>query len=40
MLLLSEIGDYINIRKPIDELRKTNRKYMDNPFQLNDVDRH
>ena len=32
-----QFGDYVNIRKPIDELRKTNRKYYDNPFQLNDV---
>ena len=32
-----QFGDYVNIRKPMDELRKTNRRYLDNPFQLNEV---
>ena len=30
-----EFGDYVNLKRPIDELRKTNRRYLDNPFQLN-----
>ena len=30
-------GDYVNMKRPVDELRKTNRRYLDNPFQLTEV---
>ena len=30
-----EFGDYVNLKRPADELRKTNRRYLDNIFQLN-----
>ena len=32
-----EFGDYVNLRRPADELRKTNRRYLDNIFQLTEV---